>query len=266
MNANYVSILNAMINDPAVLSGVDVDKAYGDQCWDLVELYAERCGVPKEPWAITLGPEQAAKEAWTVFDAHMQKYFDRVPVGSQQAGDIAVYGPHGQYTEGHIAIWADNRQVFEQNADPNGALPHVYPRPNTYLLGSLRIKKQGGDDMIPDTQHFDALWRWAFGPNSQPTQQDYDNWVANPVRGYNQFIEMSDGSDQRRAFLGQVILDEEGVRILAVGILERPEPLTTTPDLSAHIGGYANSKIKEFWYSPEGRAANKWRQNALKKK
>lgn len=58
------------------------------------------------------------------------------------------------------------------------------------------------------------------------------------------------------------LIDEEGVRILAVGVLNRPEPLTTTPDLKGHIGGDALAKIKEFWYSPEGVAANKWQQAA----
>lgn len=62
------------------------------------------------------------------------------------------------------------------------------------------------------------------------------------------------------------LIDEEGVRILAVTSLERPEPLTTTPDLKSHIGGDALAKIKEFWYSPEGEAANalrkKWRADS----
>lgn len=58
------------------------------------------------------------------------------------------------------------------------------------------------------------------------------------------------------------LIDEEGVRILAVGVLNRPEPLTTTPDLRGHIGGDALAKLKEFWYSPEGRAANRWQQAA----
>lgn len=64
------------------------------------------------------------------------------------------------------------------------------------------------------------------------------------------------------------LIDEEGVRILAVTSLERPEPLTTTPDLKGHIGGDALAKIKEFWYSPEGKAANqlrkKWRADSEK--
>lgn len=131
---------------------IDVDHAYGAQCWDLVELYAEQVlGVPKHPWAITLGPEEAAKEAWTVFDAHLQQYFDKVPKGQEQRGDIMVYDGHGIYTEGHIAVCLGNGQAFEQNADPDGSPAHVATRANTYLLGSLRLK---GEDMgqIQDLQ------------------------------------------------------------------------------------------------------------------
>lgn len=127
---------------------VDVDKAYGAQCWDLVELYAQQVlNVPKEPWAIPLGPEKSAKEAWTCYDQseHMQKYFDKIPAGQQQKGDITVYDGHGVYTDGHIAISLGGNSVFEQNADPDGSLAHVYNnRSSTYLLGALRKK---GDNM-----------------------------------------------------------------------------------------------------------------------
>lgn len=120
---------------------VDVDHEYGAQCWDLVELYAEQVlDIPRSPWAITLGPEGAAYEAWTVFDAHMQQYFDPIPRGQQQAGDINVYGAHTGGPEGHINIQIENGQVFEQNADPDGSPSHVDVRPITYLLGSLRKK------------------------------------------------------------------------------------------------------------------------------
>jgi hypothetical protein len=140
-------VVQAMTSDPSVLAGVDVDHEYGDQCWDLVELFAERGGVPKNPWAITLdtdgsAPAGYAKNAWLYFDSNpnLVQHFVQVPIGQQQAGDIAVYNGHGTYVEGHIAIWVNTTEVFEQNADPDGAMPHVYARSNTYLLGSLRMK------------------------------------------------------------------------------------------------------------------------------
>lgn len=61
-------------------------------------------------------------------------------------GDIAIYNGHGVYTEGHSAICYEGVK-FEQNADPDGSPAHLYPRPNTYLLGYLR--KQGGGIVEP---------------------------------------------------------------------------------------------------------------------
>lgn len=157
---------------------VDVDHAYGAQCWDLVEAYAEQVlGTPKEPWAITLGPEQAAKEAWTVFDGHMLRNFDRIPAGQEQKGDISVYGPHGLYTEGHIAICIGNGQVFEQNADPDHSPAHVSTRATTYLLGSLRKK---GGNVLQDFNGGDAanLYKAMYGKDPSPQEiADFVNWA-----------------------------------------------------------------------------------------
>lgn len=120
---------------------IDVDKEFGPQCWDLVELYAELLRVPKEPWAITLGLDGAAHEAWTVFDAHMQRWFDKIPVGQQQRGDINVYGPKPGFLAGHICIELGNGTVFQQNATIEGSPAHVEARGTSYFLGSLRLKE-----------------------------------------------------------------------------------------------------------------------------
>src|SRR4051812_1383946 len=102
-----MSVIDSLIlNQPNGVNGLDVDldKAFGAQCWDLAELYAEMMGVPREPWAIPLGPNGWASEAWTYFDQspHMQKYFTKVATGQQQRGDINVYNGHGSFIEGHI--------------------------------------------------------------------------------------------------------------------------------------------------------------------
>lgn len=121
---------------------VDVDKLYGPECWDLVELYAEQVlQIPKNPWAVTLIPDGVAKNAWLNYDQNPQliKYFDKIPAGQEKTGDITIYNGHGVYTEGHIAIKVDGG-VFEQNADPDGSPAHISNRSTTYLLGSLRLK------------------------------------------------------------------------------------------------------------------------------
>lgn len=64
-----------------------------------------------------------------------------------KAGDIAVYVPHTvngvNYPDGHIAVYVGSGVVFEQNADPDGSLPHEFNRATTYLAGYLT--SQGGN-------------------------------------------------------------------------------------------------------------------------
>jgi hypothetical protein len=66
-----------------------------------------------------------------------------------EPGDIACYNAHPGFPAGHIAIYAGNGEVFEQNADPDGSPAHLYPRANTYLLGYLR----GGNMITKDDEN-----------------------------------------------------------------------------------------------------------------
>lgn len=159
-------ILDQMIADPSINGQpVDVDKEFGGQCWDLVELFAERCGVPKNPWAITLNsdgssPAGYAKNAWLYYgnNPNLVNYFDKVPAGQQQKGDITIYDGHGIYTEGHIAISLGGSAVFEENADPDGSPAHVYNnRSSTYLLGALRLK---GGNMATEAHSPEQIKDW----------------------------------------------------------------------------------------------------------
>lgn len=91
----------------------------------------------------------------------------------------------------------------------------------------------------------------------------YTTKNTRPIQQGQQFVNLDKYIKEENM---PTLIDEEGVRILAVTALERPEPLTTTPDLKGHVGGDALVKIKEFWYSPEGVAANalrkKWRADS----
>lgn len=162
--------------------GVDLDNEFGAQCWDLAELYAEMLGVPKEPWAIPLGPTGSAKEAWTYFDQspHMQTYFDKIDAADRQRGDINVYDGHGQYPEGHINIELGNGQVFEQNADPDGSPAHTSSRSTTYLLGSLRVKEGDSSMSTVGEIEFHDLYEAFFGPMiaTPPTDDDRKKWIG----------------------------------------------------------------------------------------
>lgn len=196
-------------NPPTGVNGqfVDVDKEFGPQCWDLVELYAEQVlNIPKAPWAITLGPNQAAYEAWTVFDVHMQQYFTKIPVGQQQRGDINIYTIHPGGLEGHINIQIDNGQVFEQNADPDGSASHIYTRPTTFLLGSLRLK--GEEQSMLDQTLVDSLYIAYWG--REPNQTELEGWVGQPT---NNLIKALDNTPQHTEFFNAA----KGIPTVTVG-------------------------------------------------
>lgn len=187
-------VLDQMIADTTINGQpVDIDKEFGGQCWDLVELFAERCGVPKatspRPWAIPLGTNGYAKEAWTQYDnsPHMQEYFDKVLAGQQQKGDITVYDGHGDYVEGHIAISLGGNEVFEENADPDGSPAHVYAsRSSAYLLGALRIK---GGTMATDSvtkQELEILFQRFNGV--PPNQNDKNKFVGASLDSVLQYL------------------------------------------------------------------------------
>lgn len=156
---------------------IDVDGAYQAQCWDLVELYAEQVlGVPKEPWSITLGPNGVAYEAWTVFDAHMQRNFDKIPLGQQTRGDINVYGAKPGFPEGHICIDLGAGQVFQQNASQAGSPSHIETRAVSYLLGALR--KKGTSMQLTPTQ-VDKLIKMSLGRPSTPAELNNPDYQKN---------------------------------------------------------------------------------------
>lgn len=98
-------------------------------------------------------------------------------VNSPEPGDLACYDAHPGYPDGHIAIYAGNGEVFEQNADPDGALPHVYLRANTYLLGYLRYN---GGNMKPDPNQVNQLVTLCWGPGAA-TKDDITSLNAQPT-------------------------------------------------------------------------------------
>lgn len=125
------------------------------QCGELVDLYLIDC----------FGNHTAyndAKDYW----------FNGIPgfvaVTDPQAGDIAVYNAHGTYTEGHIAIYVGNGEVFEQNADPDGSSPHTFPRATTYLLGYLRSE---GENMNPNAGDVINAYQLINGRPATPEEQ-----------------------------------------------------------------------------------------------
>lgn len=127
---------------------VDVDRQYGNQCWDLVALYNELViGIPASAdYGLPTGPSGSAKEVYTNFKDPLPKYFDKLPPSaSPQKGDIVVWG---FAPDGHIAIFIkgnlNNFDSFDQNW-PVGSVAHLQNHNGNNVLGFLRPK--GGEDM-----------------------------------------------------------------------------------------------------------------------
>lgn len=75
--------------------------------------------------------------------------------GPPQDGDIGCYNAHPGFPDGHITMHYQGEE-FEQNADPDGSVAHLYPRATTYLLGYLR-----GGTMEPPINDGDMV-AWAI--------------------------------------------------------------------------------------------------------
>ena len=98
---------------------------YRGQCVQLIGIYL------LDVFNQTLPAHPNAKDYWAYGIP------DWVKVTAPQDGDIAIYRGHDVYPEGHIAI-VYHGEVFEENADPDGAPAHLFSRSSTYLLGYLR--------------------------------------------------------------------------------------------------------------------------------
>lgn len=79
-----------------------------------------------------------------------------VKSATPQPGALACYNAHPGYPDGHIAIYVSNGEVFEQNADPDGSYPHIYPRLSTYLLGYLISNVEEND--MPNAGDVDNVY------------------------------------------------------------------------------------------------------------
>jgi hypothetical protein len=97
----------------------------GGQCGELVDLYLVEVFGNHTSYATALDYWTSGIPGFSV-------------ITSPEAGDIACYNAHPGFPAGHIAIYAGNGEVFEQNADPDGSPAHLFARASTYLLGYLR--------------------------------------------------------------------------------------------------------------------------------
>lgn len=81
--------------------GVNVDFAWGNQCWDVCALLWFQYGL-----RLQTGPQGAAKECWTISrDANARPPFIQIPnLNDVKRGDVLVFNGSGSYWTGHIGF------------------------------------------------------------------------------------------------------------------------------------------------------------------
>ncbi|MEI7632016.1 MAG: CHAP domain-containing protein [bacterium] len=111
---------------------VDFDRAYGNQCWDLVAQYShEVVGLQGGAWEVMpTGANGGAIEVFTIFKDPLGTYYTKIanspdPNNLPVKGDIVIWN-WGTY--GHIGLCLGATQssitIFEQNS-PVGSYAHI---------------------------------------------------------------------------------------------------------------------------------------------
>ncbi|MCU1578468.1 MAG: 28, gp28 [Rhodoglobus sp.] len=126
--------------------GIDVDHAYGNQCVDVINDYAEK-RFPGVSHGVSLG----GGNAYQIFDNTNSPYFDKIPAnGTPQPGDIVCIGQfpiNGVPGNGHVAVVQSVENGVVHVLEQNGLNPTGVTQPGTvkayelpYVQGYLRPK------------------------------------------------------------------------------------------------------------------------------
>ncbi len=181
-------------------SGIDVDKSYGFQCFDWVDGYNAFLGNP-------LFYREGAADLWSTPPPGFTRVADPRP------GDIHVYGApfgwNGKRYLGHTGIVISGTRNSFTSVDQNwnnanlnvGSPPSGVVHSSNGLLGFLRSDNiKAGDDMIPDQDHLNALFRAFFGTNASPDEiQGYVGKIS-----YNKMVEVLDAHPRHQDLLNTI--------------------------------------------------------------
>lgn len=190
--------------EPLVLNKyVNVDNAYGAQCWDLIGHFTDWLGVPRiNTWGGVYGGWAAAM--WDQYNVNgASKYWDKIsPNQPAQQGDIVIWFPTpGIYPASHVAIVVEdagaNLWTLSQNSSPS--LPgNPYPNqstgptikqllPKTGLAGYLRRKTASvqsisalADQVLAGKHGTGEARRIALGTNYDAVQAEINRRAAAP--------------------------------------------------------------------------------------
>lgn len=146
---------------------VDVDGAYGGQCWDLWSLYAQKCyGIPQADTNTTSGYADSVYSVKYGKSANLQKHFTRIGASVKaQKGDVAFFfRGSASYPDSHVAIViADNNNgtikclsqnpgaAKVMNLTKNGLLGYFRPKTTTKTTPKTTAHKTGSANVLAGT-------------------------------------------------------------------------------------------------------------------
>lgn len=143
--ADYQTWKNSVLGQP-----LDIDRAYGDQCVDVVLDWGEAL-FPGVAWSTLFPPVPAAKQ---LFESHNDKYFEAITNNHNDSnqlpeqGDIMVFDGRPGYEDGHTGV-CDSASpegytlVMQDGSNPIGTT-FLQFRPWAYrsCIGWLRARDQ----------------------------------------------------------------------------------------------------------------------------
>ena len=141
----------------ALTHGVNVDYAWGNQCWDICAIVWYQYGL-----RLKTGPNHSVYECWTV--SRMQNAVPPFSLVTRKEdikrGDIVVFNRHGSYTTGHIGFADEDYRgtnyinILGQNqgqGSSSGTPSDVRNSALTYFLGAFRNSNWIGSSPTPPT-------------------------------------------------------------------------------------------------------------------
>lgn len=193
---------------------VDPDGVYGYQCVDVFKQLLLDIGVADG--AKPLGGDGYAHQIWYRFsDQGYDQYFDKIPAGSVQPGDVVIFAKGGDTPASHVGICITSPKngrmdVFGQNQNgptiPGtlGSGGNVVNLSASSLMGGLRLKGMKKD--LEEKPH-GYVYR-LYNPNSGDHlyTQNYDEGKSLVKAGWNPetgWMSSTKGDDVYRLYDGK---------------------------------------------------------------
>lgn len=150
-------MMDQFVNDPANKVKVGTNTANFGECVGLVQ-----------KWFATVGAPFFYGNAVNLYANAPSNAYSKGTTWPAPRGAAAIFGaPYGYNAstkayDGHTALSLGDGQLFEQNANPDGSVPHIHnygaTAPKGYIGYILPNNYQEGEAMIQDSDN--EFWRW----------------------------------------------------------------------------------------------------------